>query len=282
MSGESVAFTKMHGCGNDFIMIDGRAGLPGNGLVEPSRLTAALCDRRRGIGADGLILLLPPRADADFAMLYINATGAPGEMCGNGARCVARFAYDIGAAPAEMSFETEAGRVHAQISPDHVTIDMPPPRDIRLGMRLDIAGIEREVHFAQVGVPHAVILVDHLPAFPVDELGPLVRHHSAFPRGANANFVSTANGLAMRTFERGVEAETLACGTGAVATATICHLLGISGPDATIRTGGGDQLSVHLERDGDRFVRATLTGPTETVGGGVISPEFLRSRGLLA
>ncbi|WP_170984213.1 diaminopimelate epimerase [Rhodoligotrophos defluvii] len=281
MTADNVAFTKMHGCGNDFIMIDGRNGLGSTALADPSRLTAALCDRRRGLGGDGLILLLPPRGDADFAMLYINATGAPGEMCGNGARCVARFAHDIGAAPSEMRFETEAGPVKAVVGPDHVTIDMPPPRDIRLGMRLTIGGEEREVHFAEVGVPHAVLLVDDLPNCPVDRLGPLVRHDTAFPRGANANFVSTIDGVAMRTFERGVEAETLACGTGAVATATICHLLGLSGLDADIRTRGGDNLSVHLEREGEVFIRATLTGPTETVGQGVVTADFLRSRNLL-
>lgn len=280
MASETISFTKMHGCGNDFIMIDGRKGLAGQEGIDVSKLTAALCDRRRGLGGDGMIVLLPARTDADFTMLYINSTGAVGEMCGNGARCAARFAYDIGAAGRDMRFDTDAGIVTARIGENDVTIDMPPPRGIELGMTLEIEGKPMTVHYALVGVPHAVVFVDDLDNFPVDRIGALVRHHAVFPRGANANFVSVKDGIAMRTFERGVEAETLACGTGSVAVATICHLLGHCGLNVRIRTGGGDWLAISLEREGERFTRATLTGPTETVGTGAINPAFLDRREL--
>lgn len=281
MANETISFTKMHGCGNDFIMIDGRQGLGADGELDANKLTAALCDRRRGVGGDGLIVLLPSRSDADFTMLYINSTGVPGEMCGNGARCAAQFAYDIGAAPAEMRFDTDAGLVKALIGEDDVTIDMPPPRDIQLGVMLEIDGQQMEVHYALVGVPHAVVLVDDLENYPVDRIGALLRHHPIFPRGANANFVSTSGDLAMRTFERGVEAETLACGTGSVAVSTICYLLGVSELDTRVRTGGGDWLAIRLEREGEAFTRATLTGPTETVGKGAVERSFLASRDLV-
>ncbi|MGF7162144.1 diaminopimelate epimerase [Rhodoligotrophos appendicifer] len=275
----TLSFTKMHGCGNDFVMIDGRNGVP---VTDLEALAAALCDRRRGLGADGMIVLQPSSGETDFSMLYINASGMPGEMCGNGARCAVRFAFDLGVAGRSMTFATAAGDVLGLVAPDHVTIEMPPPRDVQLDMDLDLGEERLLVHFALVGVPHAVVLVDQVAAYPVERLGPLLRHHPAFSAGCNANFVTLAEGgIAMRTYERGVEAETLACGTGAVACTAICHMLGLLPASATVHTRGNDLLEVHLERNDQGFSKATLSGPTETVAQGEIDVTFLRDRGLL-
>jgi diaminopimelate epimerase len=272
-----MGYAKMHGCGNDFIMIDARAGITADRLQQ---LAAKLCDRRRGLGADGLVALYPAQ-NADFAMHYVNASGMPGEMCGNGARCAARFAQDIGLAGRETAFETDAGLVRARIEPEVVTIVLPQPDDIRLNLRLDLDGREVVVHHALVGVPHAVTFVHGLASWPVRRDGPVLRSHPAFPHGCNANFVEVRDRVVfMRTFERGVEAETLACGTGAVACVAISHRLGLCGSTAEVRTGGGDRLDVVLMCAGEHIEGATLSGPTETVARGEIDDRYLAVHGL--
>ncbi|MGE0006116.1 MAG: diaminopimelate epimerase [Parvibaculaceae bacterium] len=273
----SLAYTKMHGCGNDFIVIDGRDQLA---EADLNRLAAILCDRRRGIGADGLIVLRKPGGTADFDMRYINATGMPGEMCGNGARCAARFAHDLGIVGAKAAFTTDAGLIAADIGVSEVTIAMPPPRDVRLNLKLAVGGRTATVHYAVVGVPHSVTVVDDLARHPVAVEGPLLRHHEAFAQGSNANFIALADGgIAVRTFERGVEAETLACGTGSVASLLICHLLGHAGTTATIITGGGDRLTAALQLDGGVVTGATLTGPATTVARGIVDAGYLADHG---
>ena len=274
-----LGYTKMHGCGNDFIMIDGRQGLPAGRL---EKLAALICDRRRGLGADGIVALYPAKARIDFEMRYVNATGMPGEMCGNGARCAARFAHDIGLAGTRAVFATDAGLVRAEIDAQTVTIEIPPPAEIELGLELDVGSRRAVVHKLMVGVPHAVTLVPDADSHPVAEEGPILRAHPAFPAGCNANFITLGPGeIRMRTYERGVEAETLACGTGAVASAAVAFLLGLSGPDAAVRTRGGDLLRVALAYAAPRFETAVLSGPTEVVAHGEIDDGFLARHGIL-
>ncbi len=274
-----LSYTKMHGCGNDFVMIDGRQGLPPQGL---GKLAALICDRRRGLGADGIVVLYPAREGADFEMRYLNADGRPGEMCGNGARCAARFAAEIGLAGRRHSFLTDAGIVRAEVGAEDVTIEIPPPREIELGLQLDLGNRRAEVHKLMVGVPHAVTFVADVDRHPVDVEGPILRRHPAFPAGCNANFIELRDGeIRMRTFERGVEAETLACGTGAVACATVVLLKGLGTARATVRTRGGDLLQVTLEQEAGQFTRAVLSGPTETVARGEIDGAYLAQHGIL-
>lgn len=274
-----LSYTKMHGCGNDFVMIDGRQGLPPERL---GRLAQLICDRRRGLGADGIVVLYPAREGADFEMRYVNASGLPGEMCGNGARCAARFAAEIGLAGRRHSFRTDAGIVRAEVGEGQVTIEIPPPAEIELGLRLDLGGRQAEVHKLMVGVPHAVTFVADVDRHPVDIEGPILRRHPAFPAGCNANFIELRDGeIRMRTFERGVEAETLACGTGAVACAAIVFLKGLGGAQAKVRTRGGDRLEVVLKQEATRFTRAVLSGPTEIVARGEIDGAYLAQHGIL-
>ena len=139
----NIAYAKMHGAGNDFIMIDGRQGLPGDRLEA---LAALLCDRRRGLGADGIVVLYPEMNGVDFEMRYVNASGMPGEMCGNGARCAAFFAGEIGLAGGKTAFQTEAGLVRAEIAGSAVTLEIPPPAEIELGLELELGERRAIVH----------------------------------------------------------------------------------------------------------------------------------------
>lgn len=274
-----LGYTKMHGCGNDFIMIDGREGLAPERLPSLARL---LCDRRRGLGADWIVALYPGAGAADFEMRYVNASGLPGEMCGNGARCAARFAAAVGLAGPRAAFRTDAGIVEAALEGETVRIAIPPPETIELGLELSIGGRTAVVHKLMVGVPHAVTIVPDLDSHPVETEGPALRAHPAFPAGCNANFVELRAGeIRMRTYERGVEAETLACGTGAVAVAAVAFLLGLAPLETDLSTRGGDRLRVSLARAGDRFTQAVLSGPTEIVARGEIDGAYLRRHGIL-
>jgi len=276
-------YVKMHGAGNDFVMIDGRklGELSADGL---QKLAALLCDRRRGLGADGILVLYPPAAGAagiDFEMRYVNASGLPGEMCGNGARCAAFFAGEIGLAGARTAFQTDAGMAVAEVDGSSVTIEIPPPAEIKLDLSLDLGVRKAVVHKLMVGVPHAVTFVTDVDSHPVDIEGPILRAHPAFPQGCNANFLQLKGGeLRMRTYERGVEAETLACGTGAVACAAVCFLLGRAGTLAAVRSHGGDLLQVALDYEAPVFRRAVLSGPTEVVARGEIDGGYLRRHGI--
>lgn len=251
----SIPFWKMHGAGNDFILMDDRSlRFP----VADASFLAHLCDRRRGIGSDGL-LLIQPSVSADFRMRFFNPDGSEADMCGNGARCIARLAHEIGAAPTDMRIETAAGLVRAEILPPLVRLHLPPPADWRL--HLSIAWQNRAIplHFVNSGVPHAVCLVDDLAAIDVAALGSFIRRHALFaPAGTNADFIQIAgpDSLSIRTYERGVEAETLACGTGIVAAALIAEKLGRIRAPVRVTTAGGDTMEVGLSP-------FTLTGPAE-------------------
>jgi diaminopimelate epimerase len=264
-----LRFTKMNGAGNDFILIDNRAG-----DINLNRdQIARLCDRHRGIGADGILLLENPSDSADFRMRYFNADGGEAEMCGNGARCFARFANKMAGAEGEISFETPAGVISAELAGDLVTLQMTEPTDLRLSVPLQIGAEKKIVHFINSGVPHVVVPVAQLVNVDVPREGEAIRYHEMFsPKGANVNFIEKrgADKIAVRTYERGVEDETLACGTGVVASALIFAASeNVKGPIGVLARGG-DELCVGFEKTNKQFRSVTLTGPAEFVFEGAI------------
>ncbi len=255
-----ISFWKMHGAANDFILVDDRSlTFP----ITDTRWIAALCARRTGIGAEGLILIQPSQ-NAHFRMRFFNPDGSEVEMCGNGARCVARLAHELGAAPARMQFETIAGAVGASVRGEQVTLNMTEPKNWRLNLALQLENTTLVGHFVNSGVPHVVVRVDDLDATPVQTWGRAIRYHKDFaPAGTNANFVSVAGPrrLRIRTYERGVEDETLACGTGITAAGLISARLGWTGLPVEVQAASGDVLEVNGRVVGDTITDVTLTGP---------------------
>jgi diaminopimelate epimerase len=264
-----LRFTKMNGAGNDFILFDNRTG----SIALDRTQIARLCDRHRGVGADGILLLEKPTNRADFRMRYFNADGGEAEMCGNGARCFARFAKKIGGQKAQLSFETPAGVISAELAGGLVTIQMTEPTDLRLNLDLSTPGEDKTIHFINSGVPHVVIPVAKIDDADVRREGAAIRHQKMFsPNGTNVNFIEKRgpNQIAIRTYERGVEDETLACGTGIVASALIFALTEKSSSAITVTTRGGDVLQVAFDRADEGFRNVTLTGPAEFVFEGTI------------
>ncbi len=211
----------MVGAGNDFIVIEEGLGL------DYAKFARAICARHTGLGADGILILEKPAKD-QFRMRIINADGSEAEMCGNGARCMACY-IAVHHAPSQTTFgiATLAGEIQAEAHVDSARVHLPNPKDYGANINLTIHGKKMVVHYMDTGVPHTILFVDGLQEVDVNSLGSLIRNHSRFaPRGTNVNFVERAREgmVAVRTFERGVEAETLACGTGAVASALVAYL----------------------------------------------------------
>jgi len=257
-----IPFWKMHGAGNDFILVDARKL-----STTPSReQIAAWCQRRTGVGADGLILLRPPRTDGHFRMQFFNPDGGEAGMCGNGARCAARLAHELQIAPASMTIETAAGAVQAQMLSDgRVRLELPPPSACQLDGRL-VLGNGDAVHyaFADTGVPHAVIECEDTDLVAVGTLGRAIRQHPCFaPHGTNVDFITITgpDSLRIRTYERGVEDETLACGTGIAAAAVTAVLRGRVVSPVSVLTAGGDRLQVAFTPTDHTPGPITLTGP---------------------
>lgn len=256
----TIPFYKMSGAGNDFIIIDNRAFIVDN-HQDLSEFSRQLCHRRLSIGADGLFLI--ENSDkADFRWQFFNADGSRADMCGNGARCVARFAYLNKIAESSMSFETGAGIIFAEISGDTVKIKMTDPGKIEINQMIEIQS--KAVSFSSVntGVPHLVVKVDDIETADVVRLGREIRYHNAFaPAGINVNFINQKNNVIFnRTYERGVEDETLACGTGAVAAAIItAYLEKQSSPIQVIPTSR-QPLLVHFKEKDGRFYDLFLEG----------------------
>jgi diaminopimelate epimerase len=264
-----LRFTKMNGAGNDFVLIDNRLG----DLRLVAAQIAKICDRHRGIGADGVLLLERAANGADFRMRYYNADGGEAEMCGNGARCFARYASHIAGPMEELSFETPAGMIGATLQGELVRLQMSEPKDLRLGITIPLADQEIAAHFVNSGVPHVVVPVEDLEKVDVRRLGSAVRHHQLFaPKGANVNFLKDRGErqISIRTYERGVENETLACGTGVVASALIFAAIKNVGGPVGVLVRGGNELQVGFEKVGEQFHNVTLTGPADFVFEGTI------------
>lgn len=273
---EPISFTKMSGSGNDFILIDHRR----RRIDEESlaALVTGICRRRLSVGADGVILI-EPSAAADFRWRFFNADGSRGEMCGNGARCAARFAVMNGIGGPQLRFETDAGLIRARVDGAQVRVEMTDPVDFRRERPLALAGGRVRVSTVNTGVPHAVLVVPDVDAVDVVALGREIRRHPEFaPAGTNADFLSAdgAGGLAIRTYERGVEDETLACGTGAVAGALVAaETLGAVSP-VRVRTRSGEHLTVHFRRRDGRFCDIAQEGGARVIFTGTLSEEAWR------
>lgn len=251
---KAIPFTKMVAAGNDFLVVDA--------VHHPLRLlrrrwaavSRTLCDRHEGVGADGVLVLEPARG-ADVRMRVFNPDGSEAEMCGNGARCVARFVHEWNGRPAhrEITIETLGGPVRARVGQGRVRIALRNPAGIRRGLRLAVDGRVLTGTFLNTGVPHLVVPVRRLAQMDAARLGRLLRRHRAFaPRGTNVNFIQSegrsGRRLSVRTYERGVEEETLACGTGVTASA-IAHALQQAGPSPRVyrirvRARSGESMTV--------------------------------------
>jgi len=264
-----LKFTKMNGAGNDFVLLD---NLDGRLALAPGQI-AHLCDRHRGIGADGVLIVEPPSNGADFRMRYYNADGGEAEMCGNGARCFARFACRLTGKAGAISFETPAGLIRADCDDPDVRLVMSEPRDLVLDRPIQLSIGRVMVHSINTGVPHAVVFVEALETTDVRKLGAELRYHAAFaPNGANANFAQILGpaAVAIRTYERGVEDETLACGTGVVAAALILREKHSAPSPVSVRVRGGDTLLVSFDKANGTYRDVNLTGPADFVFDGQI------------
>jgi diaminopimelate epimerase len=268
-----IPFCKMSGSGNDFILIDNRQRiLDGEGIPDFVR---RVCARKVSVGADGLILI-EPSGRVNFRWRFFNADGSEAEMCGNGGRCAARFAVFRGIAPERLSFETLAGIIEAEVQGRRVKLQMVQPSGMELDLRVKIEGAEYPLHFINTGVPHAVEFVEDASRAVVVDRGRKIRFHPRFqPAGTNANFVQPIDRghLKVRTYERGVEDETLACGTGAVASALIAAARGLADSPVAVETSGGEILNIYFQRQGKGFERVFLEGDTRLVYEGELGEE---------
>lgn len=237
----------MSGSGNDFIVVDNRKKI----IKNPPRFAAKYCHRKFGIGADGLLCVESSHLkQTAFRMRYVNSDGSHASFCGNGARCIAIFAYMKKIAPKKMKFESDAGIIHAEIARCNVKIKIPAPKDIKLDFKLNVKSKKYNIAFVNAGVPHAVVFVKNIKNADVDKSGRVIRWHKRFqPAGANVNFVKVLgkNKLQIRTYERGVEGETLACGTGVVASSIISILKKYVSSPVSVLTQGGEVLKVHCK-----------------------------------
>jgi diaminopimelate epimerase len=269
-----IHFSKLHGNGNDFIMIDEweHTVIPDD---MKGQFAAIYCDRRFGIGADGVIFLMRSEKSS-LRMRIIQPDESEAEMCGNGIRCLAKFAFDAGYVKESCTVETLAGEIGVEMKYTEdgftATITMTPPMFDRKDIPATGSGNYLEtiegyqVHAVNTGVPHAVIVVDAVDAVDLETIAPKIRHHASFEKGANVNFVERTgeNDIRIRTFERGVEGETLSCGTGATASAAVASNLGLVGPVVNVETRGGP-LTIYLNDGG-----AKMEGPATTVFRGII------------
>ena len=255
----------MSGSGNDFILIDHREP-----FLKEDRLKdfiRKVCRRRISVGADGLILIERSHK-ADFKWRYFNADGSEAEMCGNGGRCAARFAHLRGIAGASLKFETLAGILSAQVDGKKVKLEMTKPFGLKLDETIFIDGEEQIFSSINTGVPHAVLFVEDLEGLDIIRIGRAIRYHSFFaPSGTNANFIQLEKGsqLSIRTYERGVEDETLACGTGAVASALIAAFKGLLKSPISIKTRGGEVLTVYFEIEGKEVKKVFFEGDVHII-----------------
>jgi diaminopimelate epimerase len=265
---DRLSFVKMSGAGNDFVVIDNRAG---RHALSPERI-ARLCDRHFGIGADGVLAVEPAdQSGADFRMRYYNADGGEAEMCGNGARCFARFVHGMPRAEAaRVRFLTPAGLIAGEYVGDEVRVNLTAPTEMRLNQRADFGWGEMDYHFINTGVPHVVVYVPDAEKAEIVAQGRAIRRSPIFPRGTNVNFVQVLDGknLLVRTYERGVEDETLACGTGVTAAALLTHRVrGLALP-LRVKVRGGDVLTINARAEGEGFADVTLTGPSVEIFSG--------------
>ena len=270
-----LPFTKMVGAGNDFIVVE---NLPAN--IDLKKFTIQICARQTGLGADG-VLVLEHSPKADYKMRIINSDGSEAEMCGNGARCMAAYIVrHRKEKKKQFSMETLAGLILAEAKNETAKVRLSEPNNYRPDIRLDVNGRPLHVSYIDSGVPHTIIFVDGLATIDVQSLGKLIRFHKHFqPRGTNVNFVEQidADLIELRTYERGVEAETLACGTGAVASALIAYLHAHSeiknkkGAFMKVKTKSGEILDVSFDLREGKISNVWLKGSAKFIAQGEYS-----------
>ncbi len=287
-----IRFSKVVGAGNDFVLVDARK----NTTRDGADLAKALCDRKNGIGADGLLLIGPSRR-SHARMRIFNPDGSEAEMCGNGLRCVAWYLYEkkhtavrerssfdklpstrpsasLRTNGLTVAIETDAGILRAQIvGPERVRLFWAAPKQLRLGLKLTIDGNRQELHAVNTGVPHAVLLTRQIDRIDLNRLGSKIRHHRLFkPAGTNVDWIQiqSPHRIRIRTFERGVEGETLACGTGAVASAVIGAALGKLKPPVKVMTASGERLTVGFRQTRRPWEGLYLEGPARITFEGAI------------
>ena len=268
-----IPFYKMSGSGNDFILIDNRDGIVDDQHLK--ELVVGVCRRKMSAGADGL-LLVEKSTRADFKWRFYNADGSRAEMCGNGARCASRFAFLTGITGPALSFETDVGLVTAEVVHDRVKIGMTDPTDLKADKTLFVGDTHYPYDFINTGVPHVVMRTGNIEEVDVFELGRTIRHHEAFqPAGTNVNFVQSMgnNTIAVRTYERGVEDETLACGTGCVAASLIMCLKNQWVSPIRIKTRSGVKLRVYFTLQDDVFTQIYLEGDARVIYHGTLWKE---------
>ncbi len=279
-----IAFWKMSGSGNDFVIVDVREKPLGE--IPLSKFVSKICRRGLSVGADG-VLLVDRSSKADYAWHYFNADGGEVAMCGNGLRCAARFAYLNQIAPEKQTMETPAGVLHAEVlgeEGNRVRVEMPEPTDLRLSLQIEIGGIPsqgshpQEGHFINTGVPHVVYFAEDLEKIDLNRQGRATRYHALFaPDGTNANFVTVIDRhqIKIRTYERGVEDETLACGTGSVAAAVIAAALRKTASPISVETRSGITLGVDFKQNASTFSEVYLEGDARIIYKGELSEEAL-------
>ena len=262
---KTINFYKMSGSGNDFIIIDNR-----NNIVDESHLSnfiVNVCRRKVSVGADGVILV-ENTGNADFKWRFFNSDGSVAEMCGNGARCVARFAYLNNIAGSNMSFETLAGLVKAEVIEERVKVKMTDPFDLETDVTIDLKNGLTSIYSINTGVPHVVMVKNSIDDIDIVKIGRKIRYHDRFlPAGTNVNFVCHIkdNTIAIRTYERGVEDETLACGTGAAASAIVmAHKMKLDSP-LSVLTRSGEYLNIFFKEKEGQYYDIYLEGDARII-----------------
>ncbi|MFQ5543882.1 MAG: diaminopimelate epimerase [Nitrospiria bacterium] len=279
-----IPFWKLSGSGNDFILIDHRKMLIPEDKI--AHFISKVCRRALSVGADGVILIEASK-EADYKWHYYNADGGEAEMCANGSRCAARFAVENKIAPRQHSFETLAGIVRAELLPEkgekdpqtgRVRVHLPDPFDLQLNVKMTVNKQEKIGHIINTGVPHVIYFVEDVDRVDLISLGRETRYHTLFsPNGTNVNFVSLCgpHRLKIRTYERGVENETLACGTGSIAAALITTALKKASPPFSIITQSGIVLGVDFTSEQNAFKNISLEGDARIIYKGKIETEAL-------
>ena len=270
-----IPFMKLSGAGNDFVIINNLNRVVDSADSEFMNFVTKICQRRMSVGADG-VLLVEPTEDVDFRMRYFNADGGEVETCGNGARCISKFAYLKGIVSEQMQFLTNAGIYEAEIVGDNVKVRMSDPTDIRMNVPLRLEDGVHSVGFANSGVPHVVFFVDDLESTDVFDLGQQTRYHNDFkPAGTNANFICIHSQelIEIRTYERGVENETLACGTGSIASAIVSATLGKVQSPVSVKTASGVVLKIHFDLENDEAKNVYLEGDARVIFAGELTSE---------
>ena len=267
---KEMPFYKMEASGNDFVVVDNRRGL----LKDPVAFTRQVCTPHTGVAADGVLLVEKSRK-ARFKMRIINSDGSEAEACGNGFRCIALFAHKVLGFPAQFEFETLSGIIQGSVRGGRIRVRMAKPRDYHNQSEIVVLGHRLHYSFINTGVPHTVIFVNKLASIEVAKLGRAIRFHDTFkPKGTNVNFVEVKGKhlIHVRTYERGVEQETLACGSGSTASALISSIRGMTQAPVKVKTSGGEMLTIDFKLAGEAPREVFLEGAARIVFEGKLYP----------